>query len=195
MLMHIDGNHPLLQLVLKATFPEYNGRKFKVETAETHDVRSEWSGGSRDYYAIAQVQPDGSVKSISIPSMGAFDPQYKNADCLPLDAMPNMILVRHTFFCGKDFGITFIVHPNMMNKGMLPAGPTNDLTDDEKKVLYYTRAYKSSYAGIKNYRQHESGMSPEAWEAAKALLIGKGLLDKRGALTPAGKNAASDLRY
>lgn len=193
--IYVDANHPMVQSIVRAAYPNYTGRKFSFETRETVDVRSNWDGGSRDYYVLLQILPDGSIKTAEIPQMSAFDRQYQGADDVRTDMVPNLVIVRHSIFCGKDMGITMIVHPTMMNAGLLPMTQSAELSDNEKRVLYYTRTYKSSYAGIKNYRQHESGMALEVWEATKAILIEKGLLDKRGALTTEGKNAAQSLRY
>ncbi len=193
--IYVDGSNPLLRSLVSATFPDYTGKKFAIDTAETVNVKSYWDGGSRDYYSVARILPDGTVIATEIPQMSQFDPQYVGADRVPTNAMENMVIVKHSFFCGKDMGITFIVHPSLITAGLLPSAPTSDLSENERKVLYYTRSLKSSYAGIKNYRQSQSGMSPDAWEAAKSALIAKGLLNKAGALTLAGKNAAQGLRY
>ncbi len=193
--IYVDGQNPLLMRLVAATFPDYTGKKYAIDTAETVDVRSYWDGGSRDYYAVARIMPDSTIQSMEIPQMSMHDPHYVGADRVPTNMWENMVIVRHSYFCGKDSGITFIVHPSMITRGLLPSAPTSDLSEEERKVLYYTRSLKSSYAGIKNYRQSQSGMTPDAWESAKNALIVKGLLNKAGALTIAGKNAAQGLRF
>jgi len=80
----------------------------------------------------------------------------------------------------------------MMASNLLGAAPSEDLDSDEKVVLYCTRAMKSSYNG--KSRRDYSGLTVDAWEAAKARLIGRGMLNKAGAITPAGRNAAADLK-
>ncbi len=60
-------------------------------------------------------------------------------------------------------------------------------------VLVATRAYKPSYGGITNYRFHtasrETGITQEAWDAAKQRLLRAGLLKPSNAITDAGRDA------
>lgn len=76
---------------------------------------------------------------------------------------------------------------------------SEELSRDERIVLVATRSYKASYAGIKEYRfrqaRSECGMSRERWDAAKASLIARKLLNRAGAITPAGKAAIGDVSY
>jgi hypothetical protein len=101
-----------------------------------------------------------------------------------------IIIVKHSIFMGKDSGITIFANESDL-ANMLP--PKVELSKDEKTVLKYTASYKSSYAGIKNYRWHEAnrdlGISLEEWEEAKEKLIEKKMLNKRGAITVSGRNA------
>ena len=59
-------------------------------------------------------------------------------------------------------------------------------------VFIAPRSYKSSYAGVSNYRYiealRETGISAEDWERSKAECQQMGLLDKRGAITVEGRN-------
>lgn len=63
----------------------------------------------------------------------------------------------------------------------------------EKVVLVATRAYKPSYGGIANYRfrtaSRETGITREAWDAAKQRLLRAGLLKPSNAITDAGRDA------
>ncbi len=71
----------------------------------------------------------------------------------------------------------------------------NKLTDNENIVLIATRMYKSSYAGIKNYRYHEANNNTQIniddYNEAKLSLIDKRLLNKAGAITKLGKSIVS----
>ena len=71
-----------------------------------------------------------------------------------------------------------------------------EITEDEKIVLHYTKSLKSTYAGIKNYRFYEAnrekGITLERWDRAKNNLISRELLNKRGAITDEGRNAYED---
>ena len=60
-------------------------------------------------------------------------------------------------------------------------------------VTHATCSLKSSYGGVSNYRFHEArrytGITAERYEAAKASLIARKLLNKAGAVTVEGQNA------
>ena len=113
---------------------------------------------------------------------------------------PDLAVVRHTIFRGKDLGLTFYVHPAAIAK-LLPA-PSEELDAIAKMVLTATRSYKSSYMGRDRYQMAKEGSqyerarkgeafpTREAWEAAKAALIASGYLNKAGAITVKGRNAA-----
>jgi len=108
-----------------------------------------------------------------------------------LEALPpGIVIVKHSIFCGKDTGITIYANANELVP-LLPAKA--ELTSHENTVLTFTRSYKSSYAGVSNYRFYEAsratGIKIDEWNAAKAALIERKLLNKAGAITPAGRNA------
>lgn len=67
----------------------------------------------------------------------------------------------------------------------------------QKAVLLATRMYKSSYAGIQDYRYYEMArqypIGPDAWSGAKQSLIATKHLNKRGAITTTGINAVRGL--
>lgn len=184
-------NNPELIGVALAAFPEYTGKKFSFEIIDCPiSVKSYWSGGSKDSYVFMRLD---TLKTMDMPPQSPYDQQVAGADSVSL--VPGLACIRHTIFCGKDLGITVLLHPD--NKPILIEEKI-DLTDDEKVVLIYTRRLKSSYAGISNYRFHsahrEKGISLDAWEAAKISLIDKKLLNKAGAITDMGRNIANLLR-
>jgi hypothetical protein len=130
------------------------------------------------------------MECVQAPSQSAFDRPVKDGDKTPL--APGLICVEHTYFCGKDAGLRFHVHPSGLDPRLLPA-KTEDLTNDERIVLYATRSLKSSYNGVKDYRFHaanqDTGITRDRWEAVKTALIERKLLNKAGAITVDGKNA------
>ena len=172
-------------------FPEYNGHRFQVQIAKSVDVRSCWDGGSRSFFKFVRL--DGSGDTFTVPQQSAYDPQIIGGDAV--DLVPGLACVEHSIFCGRDTGITVYVHPDNAPR-YLPA-PV-EVTDDEKTVLVFTSSLKSSYGGVSNYRYREAhrrtGITLERWDAAKVTLIGKGLLNKAGALTNEGRNLAPSFR-
>jgi len=188
--MHTD--HSDVIAVAKKAYPDYNGRKFRVEVCPeyegkyTIDVRSSWEGGSRNYFTFLRLDTGNTME---VPAQSAFDAKIKGADSVAL--VPGLVCVEHSYFCGKDMGIRIHIHPANV-PALLP--PAEEVSRNEKIVLVFTRSFKPSYNGITNYRYHEAhretGITEEEWNAAKADSISKGWMDKRGALTIEGKNIA-----
>lgn len=164
----------------------YTGNTFKLSTAYPHNLRSYWDGGSRSYYAFySLVNGKCSVVESNHPLFEAGKPYY-------LEKLPErVLLVEHSIFCGKDHGITIYANESDLAP-MLPA-PTDELTEAEKIVLTFTKCFKASYGGNSNVRYTEAkrvhGITGAAWQTAKTDLIEKGLLNKVGAITAAGRNA------
>jgi hypothetical protein len=174
--------------MLRRVFPEYNGRRWRavVETSTSLDD-TYWSGGTKSEYRGINLVT-GEIMSARAGSFGTFyNPREPVAELAP-----GLAIVEHSFFTGKDMGITIHIHP--ANVAQLRLSAPLDLTDDEKAVLEATAAYKSSYGGDPEYRRHESGLSKDRWETAKASCIAKGLLDKRGAITVTGRNARTQAK-
>lgn len=177
---------PEVIALARRCFPGYTGRKFEVlPFAGPMRLDSNWSGGSREFWVLLNL---GTNKGAAVPENGTpFTPQLGELKELPF----NCVLARHNISCGHDLGITLYVHPDNLNQYSLPAPDV--LTRDEKIVLVATRTRKSSYAGIPNFRFHsaheETGITEPAWNAAKASCQARGLLNKAGAITDAGRNA------
>lgn len=175
----------LVKQVADVAFPDYNGRKFKVEIAKTPlNMASYWSGGSRDYWAVVKLDE---MKVVSVPAQSAFDRPIDGIERVNLPA--GFVAVKHTIFCGKDLGLTFYVSPE--SSPMFVTAPSEGVTEDQKIVLAYTRSRKSSYAGISDYRFHEAqskGITRGRWDAAKLQCIKNGWLNKAGAITNDGRN-------
>jgi hypothetical protein len=178
------------QVVLNA-FPDYNGKKFRLSVCDSVDLHNAyWDGGSRTEYRAVKLDT-GEISSAN--------PQITNPFRVPsapsVEIPARTVIVAHIIFCGKDVGLEIFARAEDVAP-MLP--PVCELTEDQKIVLEYTRSRKPSYNGISNYRFHEArsytGITSERWEQAKAEMITSGHLDKRGAITPKGKNAITKER-
>ena len=114
-----------------AAFPSYAGKKFGVAPFPSHgkDLTSNWSGGSRDYFALISLS---TLQTLPIPQNGTpFD--GKGSGGLVLSALPEgAALVEHTIFSGKDLGVT--VYVNSADLAPLLPSPM-ELTWGEKVVL------------------------------------------------------------
>lgn len=181
----------------------YTGRQFAAIVTETTTIPALaglWSGGTRDSYVIVRLA-DGA--ELPAPVHQGLHPDDKARRDTPIKLEPGIAVVRHTIFCGKDHGLTFYVHPADAAQ-LLPA-PSAELTPHESIVLKATTTYKASYGGLSRYqlaKRDATGYAnhvkvpdgatfptPQEWETAKASLIAKGLLNKAGAITTAGRNA------
>ncbi len=187
MTIYIEADATIRNIV-SATFPNYRGRKFRLNVSDSPlNVRSSWDGGSRSYYRFVNLAT--LQTSSEVPAQSAFDQPIVGADAVVLP--DGFACVEHSIFCGNDAGITIHIRPENGAR-FLPA-PV-ELTREQRIVLVATRSLKSSYQGISNYRfveaNRDTGISREQWETAKAELITRELLDSRGALTVAGRNAA-----
>lgn len=182
---HIDKPDAFLKKIVKATFPGYKGRKFQLSTDIPTNLDSYWSGGSKDSYAFYCL---GTGKAADVHTNHPF---FEAGQPRELDELPRgIIIVKHTYFCGKDLGITIYANQEDLAP-MLPEKTA--LTEDERIVLKYTKSLKPSYNGISNYRFYsargETGITAERWEAAKKNLIAIKCLNKAGAITAKGRNA------
>lgn len=170
--------------MVHACFPNFNKREVKIETfSGPMLLNSYWSGGTRDYYAFLNLS---TLKSVGVPENGSAFVTPNGIQC---NSLPEgLALVRFTQ--GGYSAATIFLRPENIAP-MLERRA--ELTRAEQIVLVATRCYKASYAGISDYRakeiQRDDLLSMAEIQDARASLQGKGLLNKRNALTTAGKNA------
>ena len=103
-------NKSQVRPILEATFPEYKGRSFKVEFAETimfHDTN--WAGGTKNTYVA--IATDGRTARLNVPA-----PWFNAVEGARMTLPLNILIVKHAVFCGKDLGITIYAHPAHMPK-------------------------------------------------------------------------------
>ena len=174
----------------------YAGKMFKAHVCETVTIYSDaglWDGGSRETYRTVRLA-DGAEMPASDNISAPWDGRRRDRT-IPLQ--PGLAVVRHDISRGRDLGLTFFVHPADA-VAMLPAPCT--LTEHQLIVLRATRTYKPSYGGQDRYTMAREATRYGAgfatfptrpqWEVAKAELITAGLLNKAGAITTTGRNAA-----
>ncbi|RKY80843.1 hypothetical protein DRQ07_05165 [candidate division KSB1 bacterium] len=165
-------------------FPNYKGFKFSYHICNNPviTVRSYWDGGSRTYFNFVNFNSSEKLKVLEERKEGLHT-------CKKVELIPGWALVEHSFFCGKDTGLTVLFHSS--DKNMLPEKA--DLTDNEKTVLIATSSYKNSYGGRSNIRFHEArrstGITQSEWDETKKALIKRGLLLKNGGIRSEGRYA------
>lgn len=179
-----DLRSPIIQIIIKNTFPEYNGKKVTVNVAKTFIPNQSWEGGSRQRWKI--VRSDGKIfDPKDLYTSGTFNPQEAYRE---VEIPDNCFVVIHNIFCGKDMGLKILTKESLV----LPSNNKQEISKDEIIVLVATRSLKSSYAGDYLYRFHEAkrctGITEERWNIAVDSLIEKGLLNKNKAINARGRN-------
>lgn len=173
-----------IQKMARNAFPDYRGRKYRLNNKGHVDLKSYWDGGSRNYFVVLRLDDNIALK---VPQNGTmFDGLKFEKFVIP----PGYLVVEHSIFMGKDYGITFHINPET-SLGFLPKA--HSLTSDERTVLKYTMSHKNTYAGETNVRYREAnremGITAEEWEYAKITCIAKGLITRGNAITNSGRNA------
>ena len=189
--IHLDPN--MVPETLK-----YHGKKYQVSVQEKYTIRAEtgiWSGGSRTTARLVEIATGESFQ-LSDNTSAPWDDSRKNK-CI--DIKPGFVVVEHSYFGGKDMGNRFYARSADIAP-MLPK-PESDLTRAQLIVLFATKSYKASYngqdrfdmgSGDFRYTPTADMISREQWHIAKAELIERKLLNKAGAITVNGKNAAPE---
>lgn len=112
---------PLVAEILRATYPQYRGRKVELALLSPSFVMdfmdSYWDGGSRTYYMAYDT-----VRKVAAPLSGVqhapWDPQHPCHTRLRVSDIPdNVLVVKHQIFQGKDCGIQICCK----NQPFLPA--------------------------------------------------------------------------
>lgn len=171
----------------------YSGRTFKARICEQMTIPASaglWDGGSRETYHAIRLA-DGATVPAADHAAAPWDDRRDNR----VNLAPGFAVVERTMFQGKDLGVTFYLHPQDAAP-MLPA-PV-ELDPIESLVLEYTATRKASYGGKDRYAMYRDDLyfkkdatvyTRAQWDEAKDRLIARGLLNKAGAITTAGRNA------
>lgn len=173
----------------------YGGHNFQVIAAEKVNPSSYWDEGGRSlYYAVSLA--NGEAKKLDTEAHPMFNASRYNKVTNNGEgwAIPEGVGVVEHRQGPYPYVILFVRQDNM------PLGiKENKPLSQEEKIVLFSTSFKSSYAGISNYRFVEAArctrIKHSAYEAAKESLIAKGFLDKRGAITTDGRNAKSKLGH
>ncbi|HNQ20634.1 MAG TPA: hypothetical protein PKI46_06205, partial [Bacteroidales bacterium] len=88
------------------TFPQYTGKKFILEILDSNtevSTVSYWDGGSKDYYAVVDYEGNFNGSSNQYHNI---HPQVQEDKRPKWIANKFQVLINHSYFCGKDCGIT-----------------------------------------------------------------------------------------
>ena len=87
-------------------FPDYTGRKFFVEYKESitlYDLN--WGGGTRNYYKVICLD------TLELNPVSVKAPWIENKEGETVRIPKGFIIIKHSFFCGNDCGITIFINP------------------------------------------------------------------------------------
>ena len=184
-------NSKQVKEIVNVLWPDWNKREASIQPVEQVTIsHMYWDSGYCQYYGVVDL---ATMTGQILP----LDNPLRHITNHTQDMQPGKVVLMRTYSGMREY-MTIYCHPSNMPVNI--AGPTEQLTQEELAVLYYTRSRKPCYAGISNYRYYaycsDGGkMSDQQWANAKEALIGKKLLTKAGALSTLGKNRASNLDH
>lgn len=103
--------HPQVKAVVKAAFPDYRGRKVRINRTTTVNTWSMWEDGSRDFFVAVRLQ-DCAVLELPTVSM-----RGETMDSRTVEIPEGAVVVEHSIFCGKCVGITVHARPEVALEG------------------------------------------------------------------------------
>lgn len=90
--------------ILKATFPDYKGRKFFLDdSGKVTFYDTNWGGGTRNYYTAVRIE-DGKVQSLA-----DFAPWANPVEGKTVEIPEGFMIVQRSYFCGVESGVTLYV--------------------------------------------------------------------------------------
>jgi len=127
--------HPEVARVIRAAFPAYRKQKFSIGPFYPMRVNSEWSGGSRDYFAVVnlvtleryEVTVGHCYFDVASHGIKNIDTEVVTVDRVgnvTLNVLPEgFALVSCGIFCGKPGTAAVYVNPANLTK-FLPGSVT-----------------------------------------------------------------------
>jgi hypothetical protein len=106
----------LARKIALACYPEYKGRKIRVESAEAYNLRDFWEGGTRNF-AVAYNLITGETRQPTEDAQSPFS--YIGQDSKRIPIPGGFAIVEHAIYCGKDIGITIYVNPAVNKAGLI----------------------------------------------------------------------------
>jgi hypothetical protein len=103
----------LVKKIAKVIYPEYKGRKFTAEVKSKYYVSNYWDGGTRNYMKAIDLK----TGLIMEPSHESTVP-FNSISNTCIDIPPNVGILEHSYFCGKDMGIRLYVSSPLQIEGI-----------------------------------------------------------------------------
>jgi hypothetical protein len=111
----VSVTDPTIRKIVKACYPDYVGRKIKVEPKNTYFMTNYWDGGTRNF-AVAYHLESGLTKE---PTEVTTNPMNKISHG-QVEIPEGIAIVEHSIYQGKDVGIRIYVNPSNVGR-FLPA--------------------------------------------------------------------------
>jgi hypothetical protein len=177
-IVHLRRSDPTVAALIDAAFPDWKAQA--VEAIVTDSVSfygTNWDGGSRRTYVIVRLADLATYRIEQAPFLRRSE-LHENRYELPEGLV--VVVRRESRYDGTEI---YTAAANVAP--LLP--PPVELSDDEQIVLVATCSLKG------HVRLQEANfwtkITADRYEAAKASLIARKLLNKAGAVTVEGRNA------
>lgn len=118
----VSKSDKAIKAIIRATFPEWKGRKVRVEVATTYSMENFWDGGSRCYvqaYSLEHARAAAPVAAASNP--------FRAQAHATVEIPAGVVMVEHHIFQGKDAGITIYVRPENLQAALPGASAAPEL--------------------------------------------------------------------
>lgn len=93
--------YKILIAIAKKCYPDYRGRKFRInQKGSVTFYNTNWGGGTRNSYAGVNYQ-NGKYEPLA-----DFSPWYNPAEGKTIAIPQGYAVIEHSIFCGKDCGLT-----------------------------------------------------------------------------------------
>ena len=100
--------------IVSKAFPSYSGRRFRIEFTDKVSVHdTNWGGGTCNAYVV--LNANGNTNRVTVPA-----PWLNLVEGKTYPLGPDVLVIVHSIFCGKDLGIIIYAHPSHLPK-WLPA--------------------------------------------------------------------------
>ena len=99
----LKASSPLAKFA-RSVFPDYTGRKIKTAVRTSYTMADYWDGGSRVYVRAVELKTGRIVD----PADFVHNPMNPGAGAT-FEIPAGVAMVEHSFFCGKDMGLTIVV--------------------------------------------------------------------------------------
>jgi hypothetical protein len=89
-------------------------RPVRIEPKEQYSVNDYWDGGSRNYSVFMNLQTMEIIRATDLPQeMRQKEGNHYKLAIATVTLQPQIIVVEHIIFCGKDLGYRICVHPTI----------------------------------------------------------------------------------